>query len=107
MSADHENGRANRWYLLSTHGLVLLAVARAPRARIRDIAAEVGITDRACQRVLNDLTSSGFLSRRRVRRRNEYTVHVAQPMPHPLTESHTLAHLLHTLGGQGWAAMSG
>jgi DNA-binding IclR family transcriptional regulator len=95
--ADQQHGRAKPWYLLSSHGLVLIAVAKEPRARIHDIAADVGMTERACQRILNDLTTSGFLSRKRVRRRNEYTVHMMRNMPHPLTQAHTLAQLLDTL----------
>ena len=43
------------WTLLSTHGHVLLAVARDPDALVRDIAAEVGITTRATLTVLSDL----------------------------------------------------
>jgi predicted transcriptional regulator len=59
---------------LSTHGLVLLAIAHAPRARMRDIAAVVGITERATQRIVADLVDAGYVSRERLGRRNTYTV---------------------------------
>jgi hypothetical protein len=36
----------------SNHGLVLLSIAQDPRTRIRDIAAAVGITERAAQRIV-------------------------------------------------------
>lgn len=59
---------------LSTHGLVLLAIAHDPRARMRDIAAVVGITERATQRIVADLVDAGYVSRERLGRRNTYTV---------------------------------
>ena len=37
------------WTFLSNHGHVLVAVSRQPDARIRDIAATVGITERSAQ----------------------------------------------------------
>lgn len=83
-----------QWTLLSNHGLVLLEVTRNPRARIRDIAAAVGLTDRACQRILRDLSAAGYLSAERARRRNVYTLHTDRNLPHPLTRMHTVRDLL-------------
>jgi len=40
------------WTFLTTHGLVLLAIAKNPESRLRDVAAEVGITERAVQRIV-------------------------------------------------------
>jgi DNA-binding Lrp family transcriptional regulator len=59
---------------LTNHGLVLLCIAHDPRARIRDIAASVGITERAAQRIVADLAGSGYVERVREGRRNVYTV---------------------------------
>lgn len=53
---------------------MLLSVARNPEARVRDIAAGVGITERACYRVLADLVAYGLVARERVGRNNHYTV---------------------------------
>lgn len=84
----------SRWHLVSNHGLVLLTVAQQPTARIRDIAAGVGITDRACQRILNELVDAGYISRRRMGRRNEYVVDTSKPMPHSLVRVHNVAELV-------------
>jgi DNA-binding Lrp family transcriptional regulator len=86
------------WHLLSNHALVLLSVARQPRARIRDIADAVGITDRACQRILNDLVDTGYVTRRRVGRRNEYGLDLTKPMPHPLVQIHQVSELVEVFG---------
>jgi predicted transcriptional regulator len=59
---------------LSNHGMVLLSIAHDPRARIRDIAAVVGITERAAQRIVADLIAADYVSRERQGRRNAYTV---------------------------------
>lgn len=62
------------WMFLTNHAHVLLAVTRHPTARVRDIAETVGITERAAQAILTDLERAGYLNRKRVGRRNEYTI---------------------------------
>jgi predicted transcriptional regulator len=59
---------------LTNHGLALLCIADDPRARMRDIAATVDITERAAQRIVSDLIESGYVDRAREGRRNVYTV---------------------------------
>jgi MarR family len=62
------------WQLLSNHGRVLLLVAREPTARLRDIAAAVGITERTAHRIITELVEDGYVIRRRNGSRNEYEV---------------------------------
>src|SRR5262245_58375751 len=64
-----------KWTFLSNHGHVLLAIAREPEARVREIAHQVGITERAVLRIIAELEESGYLSHRRNGRRNNYRVH--------------------------------
>jgi predicted transcriptional regulator len=85
------------WTLLSTHGHVLLAVARDPDALVRDIADEVGITTRATLSVLADLEAAGFVTRTRLGRRNHYVVDTHRHFRHPATESHEVGELLQVL----------
>ena len=59
---------------LTNHGLVMLCIANDPRVRIRDIAAPVGITERAAQRIVADLIEAGYVDRTRDGRRNVYAV---------------------------------
>ena len=54
--------------------MALLCIAVDPSVRIRDIAADVEITERAAQRIVADLVEAGYLDRERVGRRNRYTV---------------------------------
>ncbi len=66
--------------LFTNHGAVLLALARRPDLRIRDIALEVGITERAAQGILTDLAAAGYLERSKVGRRNHYVVRGDMPL---------------------------
>jgi hypothetical protein len=59
---------------LTNHGLAMLCIAEDPNVRMRDIAAKVDITERAAQRIVSDLITAGYVGRRRVGRRNEYSI---------------------------------
>jgi hypothetical protein len=62
------------WTLLTGHGHVLVEIARDPEARIRDISAAVGLTERTVQAIVSDLEAAGYLTRTRTGRRTKYTV---------------------------------
>lgn len=59
---------------LTNHGLALLCIAEDPRVLMREIAATVGVTERAAQRLVADLIGSGYVARTREGRRNTYEV---------------------------------
>lgn len=91
------------WRFLSNHAIVLLAMARQPDVRIHELAATVGITERACQKIVNDLRAAGYVSARRVGRRNVYTVDRALPMRHPLLRRKQVTNLLELWNANGGA----
>ncbi len=72
------------WSFLSNHARVLVCVARDPDLRLRDLAVQVGITERAAHRLVSDLCRDGYLSRERRGSRNQYEVHLDQPLREPL-----------------------
>ncbi len=82
------------WTFLSNHAHVLLALHRDPEARIRDVAAEVGITERAVLKILRELEEDGYLSHERVGRRNVYHLTANRPLRHPLEAHRSVADLL-------------
>ena len=88
------------WTFLTNHAHVLLTVARNPDIRIRDIADKVGITERAAQRILKELTDEGYLNATKVGRRNSYTVDPKLPLRHPLEHDVALGRLVDALGGE-------
>lgn len=82
------------WTFLTNHGHVLLAISDDPHARLRDVAARVGITERAAQLIVADLERGGYLRKRRVGRRNHYTVVRGRHFRHPAEADHSVDELL-------------
>src|ERR1700732_3898651 len=67
-------GDIGAWTLLTGHGHVLVEIARDPEARIREVSAAVGLTERPVQAIVADLETAGYLTRTRTGRRTKYTV---------------------------------
>ncbi len=82
---------------LTNHGLVLLSIAHDPEMRMRDIASDVQITERAAQRIVADLVEAGYLDRERVGRRNRYRVRASLPISLPSRRDIDLSALLTVL----------
>ena len=86
-----------RWTFLTNHGHVLVCIAEDPGVRGRDIAARVGITERATQSIIADLVAEGYVTRTRVGRRNQYEIHPDVPLRHPIEGGHSVGDLLVSL----------
>jgi len=97
-------GWDRRCLLLTNHALVLSVIAEEPTVRIREIAERVEITERAVESLLADLISVGFLSRKRVGRRNAYQVHGESRLRHPLVSERTVSGLLGAIAPGHWPA---
>lgn len=82
---------------LTNHGLALVAIAEDPGIRMKDIAADVQITERAAQRIVADLVQAGYLDRDRVGRRNRYTVRQSLRISLPAERDVELNQLLNVL----------
>jgi DNA-binding transcriptional regulator PaaX len=61
---------------------------------MRDIAQTVGVTERAAQRITNDLVEAGYLTRERIGRRNRYRINRKARMRHPAQREHPIGELL-------------
>lgn len=88
---------AQHWDFLTNHAHVLVCVAGDPGARLRDIAASVGITERATHRIVSELVDEGYVLRERQGRRNHYTVNTKLPWRHPLADGREVGELLSLL----------
>ncbi len=62
------------WSFVTNHARVFAFIADDPRARLRDIAAGVGITERTTIQIVGDLERAGLLAKVRDGRRNHYAV---------------------------------
>jgi DNA-binding IclR family transcriptional regulator len=99
MSAPDERERS--WTLLTGHGHVLVEIARNPQARIRDIAAAAGLTERTVQTIVADLEAAGYLTRTRTGRRTRYTVNRDSLFRHPAQGGQRVGPLLDLLATAG------
>ena len=72
MSTAEEAQRS--WRFITNHTQVLLCIYGNHETRLRDIAIEVGITERAAQRIVADLVDDGYITRHRTGRRNHYKI---------------------------------
>jgi hypothetical protein len=71
-----------------------LAGSADPTSRMRDIAEDVGITERAAAQIVNDLVAAGYLTKTRDGRRNLYEVHRELPLRHPRHRHRTVGDLI-------------
>lgn len=91
---------SSEWTFLTNHAHVLVSIARNPSAVLREVAAEVGITEGATQRIVNDLVEAGYLNKIKVGRRNRYEVEEGLPLRHPLEREHAIGEILSILAGE-------
>ena len=105
MSSPDEHGGS--WTLLTGHGHVLVEIARNPQARMRDISAVVGLTERTVQAIVADLEAAGYLTRGRMGRRNRYTVNPDSLFRHTAQEGHRVGPFLDLLAAAGDSGVAG
>ena len=91
------------WSLLTNHGRVLLCLAHDPGARLRDIAASVGITERSAYGIVTDLTAAGYTVKQKDGRRNRYQIQAHLPLPEPASQEPAIGDVLAVLMGDSAA----
>jgi predicted ArsR family transcriptional regulator len=89
--------RSAHWTFLTNHFHILVVLSREPTLRISDMAIQVGITQRAVQRILSELTADGVLEIQKDGRRNIYTINRDKRLRHPLESQHSIGSLLNIL----------
>lgn len=62
------------WTFITNHGAVLAIIGQYGQITAREIAAELGITERSVMRIIKDLESEGYIDRAREGRINRYWV---------------------------------
>jgi MarR family protein len=73
------------WGFLTNHARVLLHIAHDPGARLRDVAAALGITERRAHGIITDLAEAGYVITHKDGRRNRYQIQAHLPVPEPGT----------------------
>lgn len=75
------------WTFFSNNAHVLVCLMQTPQPTTREIAIQVGITERAVQRIVKKLVEADVLTVKKDGRRNFYDIDFEQELRHPL-ESH-------------------
>jgi hypothetical protein len=91
-------GHPDRWTFLTGHGHALIVIVRDQDIRLRELAVELGVTERTAQTIVNDLVEAGYLERTRVGNRSHYEVRADRPFRHPVERDHSVGELLAVLG---------
>jgi DNA-binding IclR family transcriptional regulator len=87
------------WSFLTNHARVLLSVARDPGARLRDIAADLDITERSAFGIITDLVEAGYVVKGKDGRRNRYRIQAHLPLPEAVARERTVGEVLALLVG--------
>jgi len=75
------------WTFFSNYGHVLVCLSKNHEARLRDVASDVGITERAVQKIVRDLQDAGYVTVTKQGRCNRYSINRRKSLRHSL-ESH-------------------
>ena len=87
------------WSFLTNHARVLLCIAHDPGARLRDIAASVGITERSAHGIITDLVEAGYVVKQKDGRRNRYRIEEHLPLREPGSREPAIGEVLALLLG--------
>jgi DNA-binding transcriptional ArsR family regulator len=82
------------WSFLTNHARALVCIAHDPGARLRDIAAMLGITERRAFGIVTDLTDAGYIVKERDGRRNRYSIRPHLPLRQAVGRDSTIGELL-------------
>ncbi|HEY5273540.1 MAG TPA: helix-turn-helix domain-containing protein [Acidimicrobiales bacterium] len=82
------------WGFLTNHSLALLCIANDPGIRLRDIASRLDITERSAYTIVTDLTTAGYITKKRDGRRNRYEIQAHLPLPDTLGSDLTIGDVL-------------
>jgi predicted transcriptional regulator len=80
--------------MLTNHAHVLVLIAETPNIRMREIATNIGITERAVQRIVDDLTVTGYIVVTKDGRRNRYEIQPEARLRHPLANHRSVGDLI-------------
>ncbi len=85
------------WTFITNHGLVLSYIFHNSRSTAREIANNIGVTERTTHKIISELESAGYIERRKVGRRNIYRVDPSLPLRHHTKQDILVEELLEAL----------
>jgi len=86
------------WTFVTNHAVVLCCVGNNPRITAREMANQIGITERAVRKIIKDLESAKFLVKRRDGRIVQYSIRPKLTLRHRTQRDIIVGDLLKVLG---------
>ena len=87
-----------KWTFVTNHAVVLTYLAKHPSITARQLALEIGITERAVRTIIADLESEGYIVKAKEGRRVRYGVEAGLPLRHSTQMGKQVGQLLKLLG---------
>lgn len=87
-----------KWTFVTNHAVVLSYLTRHPSITARELAMEIGITERAVRTIIADLESEGYITKAKEGRRVRYGVKSGLPLRHATQQDTEVGQLLKLLG---------
>lgn len=84
----------SKWTFLSNHSHVLICLSRGGEPSLREVATQVGITERAVQKIVQELVAGGYLTRSKEGRSNRYQMALDKKLRHPVESNCTVRELV-------------
>ena len=88
------------WTFFSNNAHVLVCLTHTPQPTTREMANQVGITERAVQRIVKRLVEAGVLKIKKLGRRNHYELYLDQQLRHPLESHKTIGEFIRLIDGE-------
>ena len=82
---------------MTSHARALVFIAHDPKARLRDLAAALGVTERTAYGIVADLTEAGYVVKEKDGRRNRYHIQTDLPLRDSISKERTIGEVLDLL----------
>jgi DNA-binding IclR family transcriptional regulator len=86
-----------KWSFLTNHARALVCIAHDPGVRLRDIAAELEITERSAYAIVSELAEAGYVVKQKDGRRNRYQIQGHLPLHGSVGRERTIGEILDVL----------
>ncbi len=86
------------WTFLTNHAVVLILLSQNAGITARDLASQIGITERSVRKINADLENEGYLEKTKMGRRVNYKINQKLPFRHPTQRDHAIEKLLVAMG---------
>ncbi len=85
------------WTFVTNHAVVLSFMSTHPNITARDLALNVGITERAVRKIIRDLEVAGYIRKQKDGRRIRYSIELSMPLRHLSQRDKLVGNLLKVL----------